>query len=280
MRSAPGPDDVPARPAPRRSWLLRWFRDGAAIRILAAEATLGISTCYRYLHEAIDVIAEHAPDLHEVLDQAKREGWSHLTLDGTPIEIDRAGERTEEGNHRCYPGKHKTQASIHAEHIGADTWRTFLSLPRLSGVLAPIPPGADATIELAVDFIDHAAHEAVDEWQRQHRASGGTIEIHDLGAVELRSATAGPPTRVLIPIDKRADLEPGHHDRTRSHPHRGPLPRPRTPPRPSRRAHRRQRLTGANQDQRLSILNLPTNLSRTLFRASRVCFVHPSWAGR
>lgn len=91
--------------------VLRWFRDDAAIRILAAEATLGISTCYRYPHEAIDVIAEHAPDLHEVLDQAKREGWSHLTLDGTLIEIDRVGERTEEGNHRWYSGKHKMQGA-------------------------------------------------------------------------------------------------------------------------------------------------------------------------
>ena len=105
--------------------VLRWFRDDAAIRILAAEATLGISTCYRYPHEAIDVIAEHAPDLHEVLDQAKREGWSHLTLDGTLIEIDRVGERTEEGNHRWYSGKHKMQGAnvqIIADPGGFPVW--------------------------------------------------------------------------------------------------------------------------------------------------------------
>ncbi len=48
-----------------------------------------ISTCYRYLHEAIDVIAEQTPDLHDVHDRATREGWSHATLDGTLIEIDR-----------------------------------------------------------------------------------------------------------------------------------------------------------------------------------------------
>ena len=72
--------------------VLRWFRDDAPIRLLAVEAGLPISTCYRYLHEAIDVIAEQAPDLHEVLEQAKRQGWSHLTLDGTLIEIDRVNE--------------------------------------------------------------------------------------------------------------------------------------------------------------------------------------------
>jgi hypothetical protein len=69
--------------------VLRWFRDDAPVRMLAAEAGLPISTSYRYLHEAIDVIAEQAPELHEVLGRAKREAWSHLTLDGTLIHIDR-----------------------------------------------------------------------------------------------------------------------------------------------------------------------------------------------
>jgi hypothetical protein len=38
-------------------------------------------------------MAEQAPDLHGVLDQAKREGWSRLTLDGMLIEIDRVNEQ-------------------------------------------------------------------------------------------------------------------------------------------------------------------------------------------
>ena len=105
--------------------VLRWFRDDAAIRILAAEAGLAISTAYRYLHEAIDVIAEEAPDLHEVLDRAKREGWSHLTLDGTLIHIDRVGERNDDGHHLWYSGKHKTQGGnvqILADPKGFPVW--------------------------------------------------------------------------------------------------------------------------------------------------------------
>jgi len=46
------------------------------------QAGIGISTAYRYLHEGIDVIAEQAPDLHDVLARGQREGWSHLSLDG------------------------------------------------------------------------------------------------------------------------------------------------------------------------------------------------------
>ena len=105
--------------------VLRWFRDDAPIRLLAAEAGLSISTSYRYLHEAIDVIAEQAPDLHQVLEQAKREGWSHLVLDGTLIRIDRVNERNDVGHHRWYSGKHKTQGGnvqILADPTGFPVW--------------------------------------------------------------------------------------------------------------------------------------------------------------
>jgi hypothetical protein len=105
--------------------VLRWFRDDAPMRLLAAEAGLAISTGYRYLHEAIDVIAEQAPDLHEVLEQAKQQGWSHLTLDGTLISIDRVDERNDDGHHRWYSGKHKTQGGnvqILADPSGFPIW--------------------------------------------------------------------------------------------------------------------------------------------------------------
>jgi hypothetical protein len=105
--------------------VLRWFRDDAPIRQLAFEAALPISTSYRYLHEAIDVIADQAPDLHDVLDRAKREHWSHVTLDGTLIEIDRVNERKENGHHLWYSGKHKTQGGnvqILADPTGFPVW--------------------------------------------------------------------------------------------------------------------------------------------------------------
>lgn len=68
---------------------------------------MGISTAYRYLHEGIDVLAAQAPDLHDVLDRARREGWSHVNLDGTLIETDRVGAKGESGHDLWYSGKHK-----------------------------------------------------------------------------------------------------------------------------------------------------------------------------
>lgn len=46
--------------------VLRWFKDDTDIRVLARDAGVSIATGYRYLHEAIDVIAARAPELPEV----------------------------------------------------------------------------------------------------------------------------------------------------------------------------------------------------------------------
>src|SRR5437763_1929929 len=50
--------------------VLRWLRHRLDLRTLAADGGLSIATAYRYLHEALDVIAAHAPDLADVLDRA------------------------------------------------------------------------------------------------------------------------------------------------------------------------------------------------------------------
>lgn len=90
------------------------------------------------------------------------------------------------------------------------TWRiviegscSFLSLPRLTAALASIPPGTTATVELSVDFIDHAAHQAIDDWRRQHRAAGGTVHVRQLGSVEMDSALDGPPVRDIQAVGQR-----------------------------------------------------------------------------
>ena len=66
--------------------VLRWFKENTNLRVLAADAEISIATAYRYLHEAIDVIAAHAPTLPEVLQRATAQNWPFLCLDGTLIE--------------------------------------------------------------------------------------------------------------------------------------------------------------------------------------------------
>jgi carbonic anhydrase len=85
---------------------------------------------------------------------------------------------------------------------------TFLSLPRLTAVLASVPAGTAVIVELSVDFIDHAAHQAIEDWRRQHCAEGGTVDIRQLGSVEMDSALDGPPVRDIQSIDARSGVVP------------------------------------------------------------------------
>ena len=73
---------------------------------------------------------------------------------------------------------------IHSEREG-DEWHvdvegacTFLSLPRLTEVLASIPEGTTVRVTMSVIYLDHAAHQAIADWQRRHQATGGTVHIH------------------------------------------------------------------------------------------------------
>ena len=88
--------------------VLRWFREDTAVRMLAHDTHLPISTTYRYLHEGITILADQAPDLHEVLERGKAEGWSHISLDGTLIHTNRiSAKKPETGHDAWYSGKHK-----------------------------------------------------------------------------------------------------------------------------------------------------------------------------
>lgn len=76
------------------------------------------------------------------------------------------------------------RAKIDAHPIG-DEWRvvvegtcTFLALPRLTQVLAAIPERTTVTLHIAANYLDHAAHQAITDWQRQHHATGGEVHVH------------------------------------------------------------------------------------------------------
>ena len=78
-------------------------------------------------------------------------------------------------------------ARVEAKPVG-DHWRvviegpacTFLALPRLTRVLASIPAGKAVTVDLSVNYLDHAAQQAISDWQRQFEATGGTVEIRGM----------------------------------------------------------------------------------------------------
>ena len=78
----------------------------------------------------------------------------------------------------------------------ADEWRvviegaacTFLALPRLTRMLTSVPRGATVTVAISVHYLDHAAHQAITDWQRQHEATGGTVHIQGVTETGQRDA--------------------------------------------------------------------------------------------
>lgn len=78
--------------------VLRWFRDRSRVHRLALDAGISQATGYRYLHEGIDVLADRAPEPHDVLQRRHDEGMAHVVLDGTLVSCDRVAGVTENGN--------------------------------------------------------------------------------------------------------------------------------------------------------------------------------------
>jgi carbonic anhydrase len=104
-------------------------------------------------------------------------------------------------------------AKVHAERLrpspaGREHWSvlvegtlSFLAIPRLSRLLGQVPPGSVVELELATDFLDHAARDHLDGWVRQHEAGGGIVHLDEIGPAALRGAEPRPSRRVhaLVP---------------------------------------------------------------------------------
>ncbi|MFF9274728.1 bifunctional SulP family inorganic anion transporter/carbonic anhydrase [Streptomyces griseosporeus] len=70
---------------------------------------------------------------------------------------------------------HDEQEGVH--HVRVRGQLTFLAVPRLSRALHLVPHGAHAVVELDGSFMDHAAYESLQDWQKTHTAQGGTAEF-------------------------------------------------------------------------------------------------------
>lgn len=110
------------------------------------------------------------------------------------------------------------RAKIEANAVD-DEWRvvvegacTFLALPRLTRVLASVPERTQVTVHLLVNYLDHAAHQAISDWQRQHHATGGRVHIH--GAVETGRLARPAADDLIRAKGHDAAQQRGGRDRT------------------------------------------------------------------
>ncbi|AWW38405.1 transporter [Streptomyces sp. AS58] len=70
---------------------------------------------------------------------------------------------------------HDETEGVHHVHVRGQL--TFLAVPRLSRALHLVPHGAKVVVELDGSFMDHAAYETLQDWQKTHTAQGGSVEL-------------------------------------------------------------------------------------------------------
>ncbi|MFD3593599.1 SulP family inorganic anion transporter [Nocardia sp. NPDC058640] len=94
---------------------------------------------------------------------------------------------------------------------------TFLALPKMSAELAKVPAGADVRVEMTVDFLDHAAFEAIEDWQRQHESTGARVDFVEIGPARMADTPAAPPTRGFVRAAIDDMLRPWRHQKSGGH---------------------------------------------------------------
>lgn len=78
-------------------------------------------------------------------------------------------------------------------HVKIGGTLTFASVPKLNAALSTIPAGHNVDIDLAVDFIDHAAFEALHGWRENHEKTSGHVDIDETHEEWYKPAKAGTP---------------------------------------------------------------------------------------
>ncbi|SEB61997.1 DDE superfamily endonuclease [Streptomyces sp. 2131.1] len=130
-------------------------------RQLAAGFGIGTATAYRYIREAIEVLAALAPTLQQAMDEARRKAF--LILDGTLLPIDRIT-----ADRPYYSGKHKRHGmnvQVIADPHGKLLWAS------------PALPGAthDLTAARTTGIIETLSATGLTTWaDRAYQAAGTT----------------------------------------------------------------------------------------------------------
>ncbi len=107
--------------------VLAHLRNGDTYTRLARGFGIGVATVYRYIREALDLLAAAAPRLDQVVYRASR--LLYLILDGTLIPIDRVA-----GDRPYYSGKHKRHG-VNVQVLADARGRLLWASPSLPGAV-------------------------------------------------------------------------------------------------------------------------------------------------
>lgn len=117
-------------PAHRQALMvLAHLRKGETYRDLAAGFRVGTTTAYRYLREALGVLAALAPTMAEAMEMVRRKAY--VVLDGTLVRIDRVAMASKR-DRAYYSGKHKAHG-VNVQVIADPAGRLIWASPALPG---------------------------------------------------------------------------------------------------------------------------------------------------
>ncbi|MEO3926914.1 transposase family protein [Micromonosporaceae bacterium B7E4] len=106
---------------------LALLRNGDALTRLAAGFAVSVTTVWRYLREAVDLLAGCADDLNAAMCRVAR--LAYAILDGTLIPIDRVADQRP-----YYPGKHKRHG-VNLQVLADAAGRLVWASPALPGAV-------------------------------------------------------------------------------------------------------------------------------------------------
>jgi carbonic anhydrase len=67
----------------------------------------------------------------------------------------------------------------------------FVAAGRLARELSAVPAGRAVDVELHLDYLDHGAFDAIDEWRQAYERTGGEVRVHEFHHGWLHRATSG-----------------------------------------------------------------------------------------
>ncbi|MFI0827242.1 IS5 family transposase [Streptomyces roseolus] len=153
---------------------LAHLRVGHTYAQLAVGFGIGTTTAYRYVTEAVDLLADLAPTLADVVRTASTKAF--VILDGTLLPIDRiAADRP------FYSGKHKKHG-MNVQVLTDPFGRLLWASPALPGAVHDVRAAREHGI------VDAVAEAGVTCWaDKAYRGAGGTVRTPYWGRWETLS---------------------------------------------------------------------------------------------
>jgi len=154
---------------------LAHLRNGQPYAQLAAGFRIGTTTVYRYVTEAVELLAALAPTLAEAVRAASMKAY--LILDGTLLPIDRiAADRP------FYSGKHKKHG-MNVQVIADPKGRLLWASPALVGAVHDVRAAREHGI------IDALTEAGINCWaDKGYQGAGGTVRLPYRGRWDSLSA--------------------------------------------------------------------------------------------